>query len=311
MVKSNNKKVVSKSKHSVIGKIDDLCIDFKSNKIISNGNAIIYCRVSTHNQTFGSSLETQMEAGTIYCTNNNFKIIDIVHEVCSAKEMSKQEKLIDIIESNENLNIIIHDPSRISRNISDFTQLLHICEIKKITLHFASDKLITNNSNDIKLALSSVYDSQIEIRTLSKRIKASIERRKRNKTYLPSVPKYGYVYDKNITDNKNVTVVKKDEQEQKIINLVNKMYWGDDIKPIQILLEEITGEEQEIINPTNPNEQITRIEHGNMTFVDIADFFNAIELTRRSKRWTADAISGIVNKKNIMETSTTSTSMNL
>ena len=252
MVKSNNKKVVSKSKHSVIGKIDDLCIDFKSNKIISNGNAIIYCRVSTHNQTFGSSLETQMEAGTIYCTNNNFKIIDIVHEVCSAKEMSKQEKLIDIIESNENLNIIIHDPSRISRNISDFTQLLHICEIKKITLHFASDKLITNNSNDIKLALSSVYDSQIEIRTLSKRIKASIERRKRNKTYLPSVPKYGYVYDKNITDNKNVTVVKKDEQEQKIINLVNKMYWGDDIKPIQILLEEITGEEQEIINPTNP-----------------------------------------------------------
>jgi DNA invertase Pin-like site-specific DNA recombinase len=321
MVKSNNKKVLYKSKQSVCKKIDDLCVDFKS-KQINNSNAIIYCRVSTQNQTLGSSLETQMEVGTSYCTNNKFKITNIVHEVCSAKDMHKQEKLIELIKSNENINIIIHDPSRISRNIGDFAQLLHICESKKITMHFASDNLITNNSNDIKQILSSVYDSEIEIKTLSKRVKASIERRKRNKTYLPSVPKYGYIYEKKIIDkgvqipigtisDKNVTVVKKNEHEQKVINLVNKMYWGDDIKPIQILLEEITGEKQEIINPINPNEQITRIEYGNMTFVDIADFFNAIELTRRSKLWTADAISCIINKKNIMEASTNSTSMNL
>jgi DNA invertase Pin-like site-specific DNA recombinase len=315
MVKSNNKKVVYKSKQSIGGKLDDLCVDFKSSQLNNNGNAIIYCRVSTQNQTFGSSLETQMEAGTTYCTNKNFKIINIVNEVCSAKDMHKQEKLIELIKSNENINIIIHDPSRISRNIGDFAQLLHICESKKITLHFASDNLITNNSNDIKVVLASVYDSEIEIKTLSKRIKASIERRKRNKTYLPSVPKYGYVYEKKIIsgtiNDKSVNVVKKDEQEQKIINLVNKMYWGDDIKPILLLLEELTGEKQEIINPINPNEQITRIKYGNMTFVDIANFFNAIELSRRNKLWTADAISSIINKKNLMETSTTSTSMNL
>lgn len=322
MVKSNNKKVLYKSKQSVGGKIDDLCIDFKSSKINNTSNAIIYCRVSTQNQTLGSSLETQMEAGTTYCTNNNFKIINIVNEVCSAKDMHKQEKLIELIKSNENINIIIHDPSRISRNIGDFAQLLHVCESKKITLHFASDNLITNNSNDVKLVLSSVYDSEIEIKTLSKRVKASIDRRKRNKTYLPSVPKYGYVYEKKIIakdvnvpfgtiGDKSVNIVKKDEREQKIINLVNKMYWGDDIKPILLLLEEITGEKQEIINPINPNEQITRIEYGNMTFVDIAGFFNAIELSRRSKLWTADAISSIINKKNVMETSTSSTSMNL
>ena len=311
MVKTNNKKVVSKSKHSISRNIDDLCVDFKSNKINNNSNAIIYCRVSTQNQSYGSSLETQMEASTSYCTNNKFKITNIVHEVCSAKDMHKQEKLIELIKSNENINIIIHDPSRISRNIGDFAQLLHICESKKITLHFVSDSLITNNSNDIKMILSSVYDSEIEIKTLSKRVKASIERRKRNKTYLPSVPRYGYIYEKKIINNKNVSVVKKNEHEQKIINLVNKMYWGDDIKPIQILLEELTGEKQEIINPTNPNEEITKIDYGNMTFVDIADFFNAIELSRRSKLWTADAISGIINKKNLMETSTTNTSDNM
>lgn len=296
MVKSNNKKE-SKSKHFISGKMHDLCNEFKSSQINNNCTAIIYCRVSTQNQTFGSSLETQMEAGTNYCTNNNFKIIDIVNEVCSAKEMHKQEKLIQLINSNYNINIIIYDPSRISRNIGDFGQLLHICESKKIILHFVSDNLITNNSNDIKKILSLVYDSEIEIKTLSKRVKASIERRKKNKTYLPSIPKYGYIYEKKIINDKNVSVVKKNEQEQKIINLINKMYWGDEIQPIQLLLEELTGEKQEVINPTNPNEQITRIEYGNMTFVDISNFFNAIELSRRNRQWTADAISCIINKK--------------
>jgi DNA invertase Pin-like site-specific DNA recombinase len=302
MVKSNNKNVkfnnkkVSKSKHKSSEKIDDLCVDFKSHKLNNKLEAIIYCRVSTQNQTFGSSLETQKDVGTIYCALNNFKIINIVNEVCSAKDMNKQVKLIDLVNSNDNIHIIIYDPSRISRNICDFTNLLRLCECKKITLHFVSDNLITNNNNDIKTVLSSVYDSEIEIKKLSKRIKDSIEQRKRNNTYVSSVPKYGYEYEKKIINDKNINVVKKNDHEQKIINLVNKMYWGDDIKPIKLLLEELTGERQEIINPINPKEQITRIEYGNMTFVDIANFFNSISLSRRNRPWNPNSVSCIINE---------------
>lgn len=304
MVKANNKKRVYKAKNSVVSDIDAICNDIKTKQISSNGNAIIYCRVSTQNQTNGFSLDTQMEASTIYCTENNYKIIDIVHEICSAKEMSNQEKLMQLINSHENVHIVIHDPSRISRNISDFTQLLHICETKKITLHFVSDNLITDNNVDIKKVLSSVYDSEIEIKTLSKRMKASIEQRKRNKTYLPSVPRYGYLYERKIRNEKLIRCVRKNVDEQKIIDLINKMYWGCDIRPIQSILNELTGDNHVIFNPSNPNEKVSRIEYGNMTFVDIANFFNSIELTRRGKKWTPDSISDIVNERNLMEFNT-------
>ncbi len=299
MVKSNTKKRDVKRKKSSVSDIDNLCSKLRGNQIKSNGNAIIYCRVSTQNQTFGFSLDTQMEASTSYCADNNYKIIDIVHEVCSAKEMNKQEKLIQLINSNENIHIIIHDPSRLSRNVSDFTQLLHICETKKITLHFVSDNLITNNNNDIKTVLSSVYDSEIEIKTLSKRVKASIEQRKRNKTYLPSVPRYGYTYFKKIINDKIVRTVLKNEQEQKVIGLINKMYLGSDIKPVQTILKELTGETHEIFNWKNPEEKVSKIEYGNMTFVDIANFLNSIELTKREREWTPDSVSDIINERNL------------
>ena len=243
-----------------------------------------------------------MDVGTQYCKDNNFQIINIVQEVCSAKDMNKQEKLIELINANENVQIIIHDPSRISRNITDFTKLLNICKNKKITLHFTSDNLITNNNTDIKMVLSSVYDSEIEIENLSKRVKASIEQRKRNKTYLPSIPKYGYVYEKKISNNKNVIIVKKNKQEQQIINLINKMYWGSEINPIYKLLQELTGESHEIIDCVT-DDNISRIDHGNMTFVDIANFLNSNLLTRRNRPWNADAISAIINEKNVMKTS--------
>ncbi len=298
MVKANTKKTNKMSK-STLSDIDNLCSSLKKNQIKSNGNAIIYCRVSTQNQTFGFSLDTQMEASTSYCADKNYKIIDIVHEVCSAKEMNKQEKLIQLINSNENIHIIIHDPSRLSRNISDFTQLLHICETKKITLHFVSDNLITNNNTDIKTVLSSFYDSEIEIKTLSKRVKASIEQRKRNKTYLPSVPRYGYTYFKKIINDKIVRTVIKNEQEQKVIGLINKMYWGSDIKPVQTILKELTGETHEIVNCKNLEEKVSKIEYGNMTFVDIANFLNSIELTKREREWTPDSVSDIINERNL------------
>lgn len=301
MVKANNIKRQSKAKKLEVSNIDDLCVGIKNKAITSNGNAIIYCRVSTSNQTFGFSLDTQMETSTTYCTDNNYKIIDIVHEVCSAKEMCKQEKLVQLINSHENIHIIIHDPSRLSRNISDFTQLLHICESKQITLHFVSDKLITNNNTDIKTILSSVYDSEIEIKTLSKRIKASIAQRKRNKTYLPSIPKYGYTYEKKIYNDKLLRCVRKNEHEQKVINLINKMYWGCDIKQFQSILQELTGESHEIYNWSNPNENVSRIEYGNMTFVDIANFINSIELMRRGKTWTPDSVSDIINERNLIK----------
>ncbi len=296
MVKSNNRKRVRNS--DLVESIEEIYSKFEKKQIKFNANAIIYCRVSTQNQTNGTSFETQLNSGTAYCKNNNYKIIEIINEVCSAKEMTHQTQLINVINSNENINLIVYEPTRLSRNISDFTQLLHICEGKNITIHFVSDNLVTNNTSDIKIILSSVYDGETEIKTLSKRVKASIEQRKKNKTYLPSTPKYGYKFVKTNVANQVIKSVKTDYHEQTVITLINMMYWGCSVKSAEKMLEQITGQAHEICDwAENP---VTEIAYGNMCFVDIAKFFNSIELLKRGKPWNADAISDIINQRNLM-----------
>ena len=283
--------------------IDEICSDLKKKQIKYNANAIIYCRVSTKNQTTGTSLETQINAGTNYCTTNNFKMIEIINEVCSAKEMTHQSQLINAINSNHNVNLIVYEPSRLSRNISDFTQLLHICQDKNITIHFVADGLVTTNNNDVKIILSAVYDGETEIKTLSKRVKASVEQRKKNKTYLPSISKYGYAYVKSIVGNKIIKSICKENYEQKVIELINMMYWGCTIKSAEVLIKQLTDKPHKICDWSNPDEQVTKIAHGNMRFIDIAEFLNSIELFRRGKPWNANSISDIINGRNLMEVS--------
>ncbi len=264
------------------------------------GNAVIYSRVSTKNQAFGSSLDLQEEISKIYCIKKKYKVLSCTIEVCSAKTIGNQEKLLDIINKNSSVHLIICEPSRISRNLTDFTQLLTLCEQKNITIHFVSDNLITNNTNDIKIILSSIYDGELEIKTLSKRIKRSIERRKRNKTYLSSTPKYGLQYNKHLVNNKINKIVAKNHFEQLIITFINKLYWGSDIKSINDMLFTLTNATHKIYNKKNENENIEKIEYGNMTFADIADFLNSNNILRRTKLWSGNSISNIIKDSNLI-----------
>jgi DNA invertase Pin-like site-specific DNA recombinase len=286
MVKANSKK-----------SFDKLCNDLNNITLKYNGNAIIYCRVSTKNQTHGYSLDSQEEISKLYCNENKYMVLNCVNEVCSAKTLVNQKKLLDIINTNTNIHLIINDPSRISRNLTDFTQLLSRCEQKNITIHFVSDKLTTNNTNDTKIILSSIYDAEIEIKTLSKRIKKSIVQRKRNKTYLPSIPKYGFQYESHIINNKFSKKITKHGFEQLIITFINKLYWGSDIKSINDLLFTLTNVKHEIINEKNEYENVTKIDYGNMKFTDIANFLNSNNIFRRDKKWSGNSISELIIDK--------------
>ena len=52
-----------------------------------------------------------------------------------------------------------------------------------------------NNINSIIELMNSVKQGEIESFILSKRIKKNIEYRKMTNTYLPSIAKYGYMFD--------------------------------------------------------------------------------------------------------------------
>ena len=104
------------------------------------------------------------------------------------------------------------------------------------TLVFKQHIVYDDWQNDIKKILSSIYDGELEIKTLSKRIKKSIEYRKRNNTYLSSIPKYGLQYNKYLVNNNISRNVTKNNYEQLIITFINKLYWGSDMKSINYLL---------------------------------------------------------------------------
>jgi len=122
-----------------------------------------------------------------------------------------------------------------------------------------------------------------------------LHKEKKNKTYLPSIARYGYSYSKNYVGTRCVTTINKNEHEQTIIDIINKMYWGCEIKKLEYLLTLLTGETQNIFNKSNVNEKIKHIEYGNMCFVDIAHFLNSIEVYRRNNKWTGLSISQLIN----------------
>lgn len=263
--------------------------------------AIIYIRVSSKKQidtndiNRGWSFDVQEKICRDYCNEHNFTITSIIREICSARIMNKQHDLNDIIETNENINLIIMEPSRLSRNIKDFIILNDMCKKKNIIIHFAFNNLITSSSIDMKNIISIIYDAEIESNKTSERIKRTYHYKKLAKLYQPSVIHYGYKYIKN--PNKYLKDIVKDDEEQLIIELINKLYYGENIGVICNLLKQITGEEHILYNPKKPDEErINELEYGNLTKTNIVNFLNSIPILRRGKEWNITSVSKLIDK---------------
>lgn len=275
--------------------VDDLC-DNLSKKIIRKDNAVIYCRVSTKNQTFGTSLESQQQLCQEYCSENNLNVSSVVNEINSAKNMKNQIELTNILKSYNNITLVVYEPSRLSRNLKDFVEFTEECKKQNITIHFVQDNLDSSNTIDFKKILSGVVDGQTESINLSLRVKRSITHRKLTGNYHPSVAPYGYKYSKERIMGGYKTVNRPNLQEKNIIDLINKLYWGSNIDYINSLLVRITGKPQELYFHGDPEQPVDKIEYGNMRMVDIANFLNSIPILRRNKEWTGTSISHILNK---------------
>lgn len=261
------------------------------NSNINNNSAIIYCRVSTARQKYGSSLDSQQTLCNDYCNLMKFNNISSVSEICSATSMTHQKKLNNLLINFSNINLVVLEPSRLCRNIKDFVILLDTCNKKNITIHFVKNNITSNNTQDIKKMISCVYDAETESKTLSDRIKTSIMYRKRMKTYLPSNPSFGYIIkDKKLYCN---------ELEQDVITLINKLFWGSNANSINSLLFKLTNCNEEICDMYN-NDEIYEVEHGNMRIIDIVYFLNKLDIKFRGKNWNSNSISKLIKGKKIL-----------
>ena len=267
-----------------------------SNLSFSNGKAIIYTRISSKNQKKGISLDSQQKLCENYCFENNYDIIGQFSEVISAKSSSNQKILHKIIEGYSNINLVVNEASRFSRNFKDAVVLIDMMMKRNIILHCVDRNLICSNNNDFKNIMSDLKDAEIEIQTLSRRVKRTINFKKMNNTFFPSVPKYGKKYVKIICGSGTNIKVENDITEQKIISLIRLMFYGSSSGNIENLLKEITGNNQHKLYDYERDVEINKVERGNFTKKSIADFLNYINIFKRGKKWSSGMISGILQQ---------------
>jgi DNA invertase Pin-like site-specific DNA recombinase len=254
-------------------------------------NAIIYCRSSTvaQNNFNHCSIDIQIFNCRQYCSQNNLKIVNTVSETCSATKSANQKVLLKMIDEFRNINLIIYDASRFSRNILDGVNLLHICKEKNIIIHNVKDNYSTEKHQGYCNFIDGIKNGESESRLISDRIKSSIKYRKSLGTDFGRPP-FGFKSDKI----NGVIKFVKDDNETDIINFARDLYYGCTVVEANKKMKTITGHFIESLF----TDQCKKINYGNFTFTMIAEFFNHNEIKNRNNIWTGSSISNIISKKN-------------
>jgi DNA invertase Pin-like site-specific DNA recombinase len=158
--------------------------------------SIIYVRSSTQQQnnvyTNSESLNMQIFSCENFAKENNLDIISIEKEICSARKGSNQKVLENIIENNNNINLMVFDISRFSRNIFDGTHMLKQCLDKGITLYSVKDNLFVKDLKDIQSFTNLLISAQAESDAISHRVQQSIQYRRSLGAYFGK-EKFGYL----------------------------------------------------------------------------------------------------------------------
>lgn len=190
-------------------------------------NGYVYCRVSSKEQSKynegHSSLEVQEEAIKKHCEEKGIKIMDIVREVYSARNMDKMKGLQHLCDvARPGQTIFVYDVSRFSRNIQHALNLLDDLTKKGVSIYSVSENIDYGSAagrNHFRMQLcASTYFSDL----LSQKVKASIAYRKNRGDYIGGV-KYGY--ETKRVGNKTTKV--RSMKEMRVIKMISEMWKKD------------------------------------------------------------------------------------
>ena len=265
-------------------KINKMYIEVKT-------DTIIYARCSTLAQTkdLRHSLETQIALCLNYCANNNLKVIEIMRDIIPGHNINKLS-LFDIPLKMSNINIVIADPSRLSRNVSDAHDFIQRCIESNINIHFARDKLITNSSMDCKKIIGCIYDAFMESKVLSKRLKTTFEMKRSLGSHIGPIP-YGFnsYYTTDERSGMRIRKIRPDETEQFVKDCINKLYYGSEADEFNKLFRGLINDKKFKLSESDGTFFKT-IYYGNLTMNDIANFLNEHNIYNRDKPWSTYTI---------------------
>jgi len=287
-----------KSNQSVEPNMNKLISSIQNIKLSNNIlNAVLYGRCSTPSQNTDKqkSLETQIGIGRMYCTMNNFTIIEEISEVVSGHNSSKQSYL-QILDRYSSINLIIADPSRLSRNVSNAQDFIVECLKKNIIIHFIRDNLILDSLHDCKRAINSIYDAFIESSIMSKRISSAIRIRRQLGSHIGKIP-FGYTAEHTIDKKTGIRIrkIKENNKEQIIIKIICSMFYGtkNGMASFYKMLHSIS--KNTTLNFVS-GETFSTIYYGNINLESIMHFLNENNILNRDEYWKKSSLSFIVRK---------------
>ena len=302
---SNKISALLNNKRKIELNVSELSESLNNNSI--KEKCIIYIRCSSKKQNneddnlHGGSTQTLL--CTDYANNKNFDIVAVVEETGSAiNENIKKLRLWSIPETYPNINLIVADPSRLSRNLGTGGQFIQMCLDNNITIHSVRDNVYSNSYDGIRKISDSIHRAYDESEIMKKRLRSTIMLKKKNGSKLGNAP-YGYkkVRSANPLNNYPITIHEENHEEQDIIKLVKKYYFGSDMESFYELFQKITNDNKYKL--LHNGIEFENIFYGHFYPKDIADKLNENNIFKNNHPWNKNKIkrTAIKIKKNIDE----------
>lgn len=179
---------------------------------------IIYCRVSTDEQSYGNSLDYQEMRLKEYCKIFQFEVVEIIKDDKSGKDFNrngwKRIRTLCKVKSNNIESIIFLRWDRFARNLGLSLNEIEYFKKYKVELNSSEQPLDFGNPNSILilstyLAIPEVERNNISIRTKEGTYKAQLSGKCTNKA-----PK-GYINDRSDERNKKAVINEKEAKNVK------------------------------------------------------------------------------------------------
>jgi DNA invertase Pin-like site-specific DNA recombinase len=240
----------------------------------------IYCRTSRRNGENQTSLQDQEDKCIEYANQNGYTIIGVFRDNgVSARDISNQFSLNYIISLlKPSTTIICYDISRFSRNTNQAVDVLEMirCE-KQSVVHAVYENIswddIATNRHNFRQILSV---SQLHSDTISDKVKASLEFRKKRGDHTGPIP---YGYQRIVVDGTKKLI--ENPAEQKVISYIMDL-------AIDILADRI--EQSEGINFVSIGKYVFGAKHYRL----IMDKINQTYTNRKGKPFTVSVIKSII-----------------
>lgn len=265
----------------------------------ANKTAIIFCRVSTYNQSikYSVSLEVQEEKGQNCARLFGLKVLMTVKTVESGYD-GKKCTLKSLIHQYRGKNIIIYDVSRFSRNTERGIDLLDYALKNKTRLFFVHEGVVWDSSsgyNSRKFLENRIVLAQEESAAIGRRVKAALQEKKRRGFFIGRVAPFGYSIELSEGGKKLIV----NDSEVKVIEFINlSRIEGTSIRKLNKLLHIISPCKTILILEDNKSGNASKKLAGPLTYENIANILNDYDVSYRGSPWTEISVGAVLKKQN-------------